>query len=183
MILLGFHEEIAEQKDGGVDAPTAEKAALSLKLRVSDAAGRRAGAIRLRKMRGKALNFELFLHFWRNFGGDRKQIAPFIPNLEMTSRPPADALPALETTRWVARRKALLVAAVRDGRITLEEARRRYALSIEEFLLWQRAIENTGVSGLRASAARGDANRRQGRNGKAAHSSRSADEEEEKTDD
>jgi hypothetical protein len=52
----------------------------------------------------------------------------------------------------VARRKALIVAAVRSGRITLEEACRRYALSIEEFVLWQRAVESGGVAGLQAAA-------------------------------
>lgn len=52
----------------------------------------------------------------------------------------------------MARRKALIVAAVRSGRITLEEACRRYALSIEEFLLWQRAVESGDVTELQAAA-------------------------------
>jgi hypothetical protein len=43
-------------------------------------------------------------------------------------------LPPTETQRWSARRKAAVVSAVRDGRISLEEARRRYQLSAEEFL-------------------------------------------------
>jgi Protein of unknown function (DUF1153) len=38
---------------------------------------------------------------------------------------------------------------VRDGRISLEEACRRYELSAEEFLAWQRAIEIYGVGALR----------------------------------
>ena len=62
-----------------------------------------------------------------------------------------DPLPTFPSTRWVARRKALLVAAVRSGKITLEEARRRYALSIEEFVLWQRTLEREGLAGLRAT--------------------------------
>ena len=37
------------------------------------------------------------------------------------------------------------------GVLTLEEACRRYTLSVEEFLAWQRAIERHGVPGLRAT--------------------------------
>ncbi len=77
------------------------------------------------------------------------------------------ALPTLEKTRWVARRKALIVAAVRGGRITLEEARRRYALSIEEFLLWQRTLESAGVAGLKATASQRGRGQRGGRSRKA----------------
>src|ERR1700741_1905900 len=58
-------------------------------------------------------------------------------------------LPPPDTKRWVARRKAVIVDAVRNGAISLEEACRRYELSIEEFLAWQRAIESHGVAGLR----------------------------------
>jgi hypothetical protein len=42
-------------------------------------------------------------------------------------------LPAPRTQRWVIRRKAEVVAAVRGGLISLEEACRRYALTVEEF--------------------------------------------------
>src|ERR1700738_4980319 len=57
-------------------------------------------------------------------------------------------LPPPDTKRWVARRKAVIVDAVRSGAISLEEACRRYELSVEEFLAWQRAIESHGVAGL-----------------------------------
>jgi hypothetical protein len=60
-------------------------------------------------------------------------------------------LPAPDTKRWVARRKAVVVDAVRSGAISLEEACRRYELSVEEFLAWQRAIEAHGVAGLRVT--------------------------------
>ena len=49
-----------------------------------------------------------------------------------------DDLPPPETKRWVIRRKAEVVAAVRNGLISLEEACNRYKLSVEEFLSWQR---------------------------------------------
>ena len=49
------------------------------------------------------------------------------------------------------RRKGAVVAAVRAGVITLEEACRRYQLSEEEFLAWQRAFEAYGLPGLRTT--------------------------------
>ncbi len=52
-----------------------------------------------------------------------------------------DDLPPPETKRWVIRRKAEVVAAVRGGLISLEEACKRYTLTIEEFLSWQRLME------------------------------------------
>ena len=58
-------------------------------------------------------------------------------------------LPKPDTVRWVIRRKAEVVAAVRGGLLTLEGACDRYGLSSEEFLAWQRSIESHGISGLR----------------------------------
>ena len=60
-------------------------------------------------------------------------------------------LPPPDTKRWVVRHKAVVVQAVRNGSISLEEARERYELSIEEFLAWERAIDRYGVPGLRAT--------------------------------
>ena len=60
-------------------------------------------------------------------------------------------LPPPNTKRWVIRRKAAVVAAVRVGEITVEEACRRYQLSEEEFFGWQRAFETYGLPGLRTT--------------------------------
>ena len=60
-------------------------------------------------------------------------------------------LPPPDTKRWVVRRKAIVVSAVRSGAISLEEACNRYKLSVEEFLAWQRAIDKYGVPGLRVT--------------------------------
>ena len=60
-------------------------------------------------------------------------------------------LPPRDTKRWVIRRKAELVAAVRGGLLSLEEACERYTLTIDEFLSWQRAIDRYGLPGLRAT--------------------------------
>lgn len=63
----------------------------------------------------------------------------------------ASDLPAPETRRWVARRKAQVVAAVRNGLLTFEEACRRYNISAEEFIAWERAIDRHGPSALRVT--------------------------------
>jgi len=62
-------------------------------------------------------------------------------------------LPEPRTKRWVPRRKAQVVAAVQGGVLTLDEACHRYALTVEEFLSWQRAIDKFGLAGLRATHA------------------------------
>lgn len=65
-------------------------------------------------------------------------------------------LPPRNTTRWVASRKAQVVAAVESGLITIDEAMARYNLSLEEFCSWQRAMDRAGVAGLRIAAAQQD---------------------------
>lgn len=60
-------------------------------------------------------------------------------------------LPPPGTTRWVMRRKAEVVVAVRTGLLTLEDACTRYTLSVEEFLSWQELIDRHGVRALRAT--------------------------------
>ncbi|MBC8159244.1 MAG: DUF1153 domain-containing protein [Alphaproteobacteria bacterium] len=60
-------------------------------------------------------------------------------------------LPPADTKRWVIRRKAQVVAGVQAGIISLEEACRRYALSVEEFLSWERLMDRHGLAGLRAT--------------------------------
>ena len=62
-----------------------------------------------------------------------------------------DDLPSPETKRWVVRRKAEVVTAVRAGLLTLEEACERYSLSVEEFLSWQALIDRHGMRGLRTT--------------------------------
>jgi len=60
-------------------------------------------------------------------------------------------LPKPDTVRWVIRRKAEVVAAVRGGLLTFEGACDRYGLSSEEFMSWQRSIESHGIAGLRTT--------------------------------
>ena len=60
-------------------------------------------------------------------------------------------LPPANTDRWVIRRKAEVVAAVRGGLISLEDALAKYRLTAEEFLAWQKAIDKWGMQGLRTT--------------------------------
>jgi len=62
-----------------------------------------------------------------------------------------DSLPKPGTRRWVARRKAEVVAAVKGGLITLPEACGRYQLSVGEFKSWQRLFDKHGLLGLRTT--------------------------------
>ena len=59
-------------------------------------------------------------------------------------------LPPKETKRWVIRRKAEVVAAVRGGLLSLDEACERYKLTVDEFLSWQRSIDRHGLPGISA---------------------------------
>lgn len=56
-------------------------------------------------------------------------------------------LPPADTQRWVRRRKAEVVAAVRGGLITKEDALGRYNLTPEELQSWQRALEGRKGNG------------------------------------
>ena len=60
-------------------------------------------------------------------------------------------LPPPNTKRWVIRRKAEVVAAVRGGLLSVEEACERYTLTVEEFLSWNALIDRHGLAGLRAT--------------------------------
>jgi Protein of unknown function (DUF1153) len=60
-------------------------------------------------------------------------------------------LPSPDTKRWVIRRKAEVVAAVRGGLLSLDEACRRYKLSAQELLFWQFCIDRYGFAGLRTT--------------------------------
>jgi hypothetical protein len=60
-------------------------------------------------------------------------------------------LPPPDTKRWVIRRKAEVVAAVRGGLLSLEEACSCYALNSDEILCWQHCIDSFGIAGLRTT--------------------------------
>lgn len=80
-----------------------------------------------------------------NNRGERYVIGPTGTPLTLADLPPAD------TERWVIRRKAEVVAAVRGGLLSLDEACERYRLTDEEFLGWQKSIDRHGMAGLRTT--------------------------------
>jgi hypothetical protein len=60
-------------------------------------------------------------------------------------------LPPVGTVRWVASRKAAVVAAIGAGAITREGAIERYALSEEELDGWIAAEQAHGMDALRVT--------------------------------
>jgi len=80
-----------------------------------------------------------------NNRGEKYVIGPTGAPLTVSDLPPAN------THRWVIRRKAEVVAAVRGGLLTMEDACDRYKLTSEEFAAWQAAIERHGLAGLRTT--------------------------------
>ncbi len=62
-----------------------------------------------------------------------------------------DSLPPPSTTRWVVRRKAEVVAAVNGGLLSVDDVCDRYSLTLEEFAGWQRAVDRSGMPGLRVT--------------------------------
>lgn len=60
-------------------------------------------------------------------------------------------LPPPNTRRWVVRRKAEVVAAVNGGLLSIDDVLDRYTLTLEEFASWQRAVDRSGMQGLRVT--------------------------------
>ncbi len=60
-------------------------------------------------------------------------------------------LPPPGTTRWVVSRKAAVVAGVKAGLLSLDEALQRYRISLDEFMCWKRLLDDFGVKGLRVT--------------------------------
>jgi hypothetical protein len=52
-------------------------------------------------------------------------------------------------------RKVQVVKAVASGVLTLEDAQRRYALSLEEFMSWQEMVAPSRMRSLRAAQSDG----------------------------
>ncbi len=74
------------------------------------------------------------------------------PIIEQLGEPlTMDDLPPPNIRRWITRRKAEVVTAVRTGLLSLDEACVRYGITSEEFLSWQRLLDEHGLRGLRAT--------------------------------
>ncbi len=80
-----------------------------------------------------------------NSKGERYVVGPTGSALTLADLPPPN------TQRWVIRRKAEVVAAVRGGLLSLEDACSRYGLTSEEYEAWEEAIDRWGMPGLRTT--------------------------------
>lgn len=74
----------------------------------------------------------------------RQVVGPLGESMTLDSLPPI-------TTRWVIRRKAEVVAAVNGGLLSIEDVCKRCGLTLEELASWQRAVERSGMKGLRVT--------------------------------
>jgi len=77
--------------------------------------------------------------------GDQVKIVRISRDKDLSHLPPPN------TQRWVVRRKAQVVAAVRNGLLSFNDACARYSLSEEEFRSWMTLLDHHGVRGLRAT--------------------------------
>ena len=83
---------------------------------------------------------------------DKAQLAPATaPVMPAAYHGSEISLPPPGTKRWVMRRKAEVVAAVNGGLLSVDEACERYGLTLEEFAGWQRAVDRSGMPGLRVT--------------------------------
>lgn len=78
---------------------------------------------------------------------ERTAIGPLGERISLSTLPPVK-------TRWIARRKAEVVAALQGGLLGFEEACLRYDLSAEELAGWQRAIQREGMQALKVTRLR-----------------------------
>lgn len=81
----------------------------------------------------------------RDNTGEKYVIGPTGAKLTLNDLPPPG------TARWVIRRKAEVVAAVRGGLLSFDDACSRYNISADEFVSWQKSIESHGMAGLRTT--------------------------------
>ena len=60
-------------------------------------------------------------------------------------------LPPPGTRRWVPRRKAAVILAIRNKVISVWDACERYDLSAKELADWERDLDQYGIAGLRTT--------------------------------
>jgi hypothetical protein len=82
----------------------------------------------------------------------RREKGPVYVELPDGSKLTRSDLPPVNTKRWVARRKATVVAAVDHGLIEASEACSMYRLSDEELETWRSAVRRHGAAALRVTA-------------------------------
>lgn len=65
-----------------------------------------------------------------------------------------ETLPPSDTVRWMPRRKAQVVCAIRGGLLSREEACERYGISSAELFSWERLLDEHGLKALRVTMTR-----------------------------
>ena len=79
---------------------------------------------------------------------DRPRVKPVLgPSgtpLSVADLPPS-------SRRWVISRKAIVLAAVRGGLISIDEVCSRYVLALDEYIGWESSIDEYGFAGLRTT--------------------------------
>ncbi|MGN6516207.1 MAG: DUF1153 domain-containing protein [Rhizomicrobium sp.] len=63
-------------------------------------------------------------------------------------------LPSAKTQRWSLKLKADVIAAVKGGLISVEEATARYQLNQEKLIAWKNEVEEADLLQLRATRVR-----------------------------
>ena len=82
----------------------------------------------------------------------RKESGPVAVTLPDGTTMSRSDLPPKSTSRWVARRKAKVVAGVVSGLISAEEACAMYELTTDELDGWISAVRKHGTAALRVTA-------------------------------
>lgn len=82
----------------------------------------------------------------------RREKGPIFVTLSDGTKMTRSDLPPPSTKRWVARRKAVVVAAVDSGLIEPSEACAMYRLSDEELEIWRSAMRKHGAAALRVTS-------------------------------
>lgn len=63
-------------------------------------------------------------------------------------------LPSTNLKRWLPSHKASIATVVRGGLISADEVCKRYKLTLEELKMWEQALADHGLDGLRNSRIR-----------------------------
>ena len=82
----------------------------------------------------------------------KRPAGPRVVTLEDGSSLSRSDLPSVNTCRWVAGRKAVVVKAVQSGLIDAAEACEMYNLSQEELESWCAAVRDFGETALKTTA-------------------------------
>lgn len=79
---------------------------------------------------------------------EKHKALPIVRDLQGNVITVAD-LPPGKTTRWTPNKKAIVVRAVRNGLIPLQNVLERYQMNEIEFKFWENGLQESGITGLK----------------------------------